>query len=246
MSRPSPVIAVLHRDPQLLVLLKPTGIATTSPDGTRCLAEEARKLDPRAPMVHPTSRLDADVSGVVIFARTREASDALMQARREGRYARTYLAIVERTPEPEEGRWSWPIAIDARDPRLRRALEPGQTGERMQEASSRYAVRARGELASLLSLWPETGRTHQLRVHASRAGSPIVGDTQYGGAAHHAALRARRGARRGARWSRDARAARAGARRHACYVGLRQRRRGVARLIWKHGRRSQNLVQFAR
>ena len=183
MSRPSPVIAVLHRDPQLLVLLKPTGIATTSPDGTRCLAEEARKLDPRAPMVHPTSRLDADVSGVVIFARTREASDALMQARREGRYARTYLAIVERTPEPEEGRWSWPIAIDARDPRLRRALEPGQTGERMQEASSRYAVRARGELASLLSLWPETGRTHQLRVHASRAGSPIVGDTQYGGAA---------------------------------------------------------------
>jgi len=183
---PEPAIAIAHRDAHLLVLIKPPGLATTSPEGERgrSLAAIARRMDPDAPHMHPSSRLDRDVTGLVTFARTDRAIEALLAARREGRYARTYLALVAGAPA-ERGSWEWGIAIDPRDAKLRIALEPGGTGERAQEARSRFERRAvaRDERASLLALFPETGRTHQLRVHCARAGYPILGDTSYGGAA---------------------------------------------------------------
>lgn len=181
---PEPEIAVAHRDAHLLVLIKPPGIATTSPEGEsgRSLAAIARRMDPDAQHMHPSSRLDRDVTGLVTFARTDRAIEALLEARREGRYARTYLALVTGAPA-EQGAWDWGIAIDPRDAKLRIALEPGATGERAQEARSRFERRAvaPGDRASLLALFPETGRTHQLRVHCARGGHPILGDTGYGG-----------------------------------------------------------------
>jgi 23S rRNA pseudouridine1911/1915/1917 synthase len=177
----APPLDVIFRDAELFVVDKPARIATTSPDGKNCLAELATQMNRGAPRVHPTSRLDRDVTGVVIFARTDRAIAALMAARAEGTYRRQYLAIASGVLEADSGRWTWPIAIDPHDKRQRIALEPGQTGERAQEAASRFEVIARAGQATRVHLFPETGRTHQLRVHAARAGHVLVGDVAYGG-----------------------------------------------------------------
>jgi 23S rRNA-/tRNA-specific pseudouridylate synthase len=183
-AREAPELRVAHRDGHLLVVVKPAGIATTSPDPSRAtLASLARALDPRAPRMHPTSRLDRDVTGLVVFARTDEAIAALLEARRQGRYQRTYLAVCAGAPAGESGRWTWTIAIDPRDRTRRVALSEEEKGERAQRAASRWEVRGRAASASALALFPETGRTHQLRVHCAKAGHPILGDTSYGGPA---------------------------------------------------------------
>lgn len=180
MRLPQPT--VLARDADLLVLAKPAGLPTTSPDGKNCLAHlVATRIDPGAPHAHPSSRLDRDVTGVVIFARTDRAIRALLDARAAGTYERRYRAIVTQPPEADAGDWTWGIAIDPRDPRHRVALDPGGKGERAQDARSSFTVLERRAGCALLEVRPHTGRTHQIRVHCARAGSPIAGDTAYGG-----------------------------------------------------------------
>ncbi|MFO0715124.1 MAG: RluA family pseudouridine synthase [Sandaracinus sp.] len=179
---------VLHRDDDFLVIDKPSGLATTSPDGGDCLATRVRALDPRAERCHPSSRLDVEVTGLVIFARTSRGIDAVLRAREEGRYARRYVALARGLTDADargttdHAEWRWEIAIDPRDPRKRRALEPGQRGDRAQHAHTRARVLSRSGLTLCLCLEPITGRTHQLRVHAARAGVPLLGDVAYGGA----------------------------------------------------------------
>ncbi len=170
-------ILIVHRDAQLLVVLKPSGLATTSPDGGDCLVARVRELDPEAPRLHPTSRLDAEVSGLVTFARTARATEILLEARRTHTYRRLYLALVAQPPVDDFGRWEEPIGVDPRDRRRRRVAPEDLEAK---PSATRFEVRARGELA-LLALFPETGRTHQLRVHCAHAGSPIFGDAIYGG-----------------------------------------------------------------
>lgn len=174
---PNVAIEVVHRDAELLVVNKPSGLPTTSPDGGDCLVSRVRELDPDAPRLHPTSRLDAEVSGLVTFARTAKATEALLEARRAKEYGRLYLALVTKAPSDDAGRWELPIAVDPRD-RRRRLVS--STDPEAKPSATRFSVRARGEL-SLLSLFPETGRTHQLRVHCAHAGSPMFGDVIYGG-----------------------------------------------------------------
>ena len=172
-------IEVVHRDAHLLVVTKPSGLATTAPRREDCLT---RRLEGElGERLHPTSRLDAEVTGLVTFAITKEAIVALREARAEGRYGRGYLAIAGEAPSPPTGRWTWSIAIDPRDERRRVALDDGERGERVQRAESSYHVRERVPRAAALWLTPRTGRTHQLRVHAARAGCPLLGDVGYGG-----------------------------------------------------------------
>lgn len=170
---------IAHEDRDLLVVVKPTGVATTAPDGGDSLTDRLERS--RGAKLHPSSRLDAEVTGLVTFAKTKRAIAALRHARAEGRYGRGYLAIASAVPEPREGVWEASIAIDPRDPRLRIAVAPGAAGARVQHAKSSYRVREALEHAAALWLTPHTGRTHQLRVHSAHAGAPLVGDVRYGG-----------------------------------------------------------------
>lgn len=180
---------VLHRSPGVIVVDKPAGLATV-PDlhtaaGTllAIVAEHLERSPDALDSIHATSRLDRDVSGVVTFATVPETADAIARARDEGRYARRYLAVAHGAIEGDSARWSWSIGR-GRDPKLRVARPA--TDPAAKQAFSRVRVVARaaarqGE-AMLLALAPETGRTHQLRVHAAAAGAPLVGDVAYGGA----------------------------------------------------------------
>lgn len=174
-------VAVILRDKHLLVLNKPSGLSTTSPDGSECLTSIAKKLDPTAQRMHASSRLDAEVTGLVTFARTTIAIAALKEAREKGNYKRLYLGLAHQAPSPADGSWRESIAIDSRDPRKRVVAKAGAPSK---EAHTDYRIRATTLNASLLELRPQTGRTHQLRVHASHAGSPLLGDVHYGGKRH--------------------------------------------------------------
>jgi RluA family pseudouridine synthase len=172
-------VTFLAREGDLVAVDKPAGIPTI-PDHAGAshslLARVAHALGLEPARVHPTSRLDRDVSGVVVFALSRAAGERLMKARAEGRYERRYVALAQRAPAPERGVWDVPIGR-ARDPRLRMVK-----GRDAVPASTRYAVAAVAPTrVALLALSPVTGRTHQIRVHASHAGAPLLGDRAYGG-----------------------------------------------------------------
>jgi 23S rRNA pseudouridine1911/1915/1917 synthase len=187
MTDASSGVRVLHRDAQLLVLYKPAGIATTSTDDSPCLTRVAAELDPDAPHLHASSRLDAEVTGTVCFARTRQAIAALLEARQQGRYERSYVALAAGEPKAFTGRWSWSIDHDPRDKYRRVAKAGAADGGKASAASSGrpaetlYQVIGRVPLAALLLLRPQNGRTHQLRVHAAAAGIPLLGDKHYRG-----------------------------------------------------------------
>jgi 23S rRNA-/tRNA-specific pseudouridylate synthase len=177
--RPSVAPTILQRAGDLVAVDKPAGVPTIADHAGAAhalVAVVAGALGMPAERVHPTSRLDRDVSGVVILALTREAAARLMRARAEGAYVRRYFAIAARAPEPERGAWDAPIGV-GRDPRLRAV-----GGRDAVAARTAYEVCARAPGgAAMLALAPVTGRTHQIRVHAAHAGAPLLGDAAYGG-----------------------------------------------------------------
>lgn len=177
--------AVLYQDDQLIVLNKPTGLATQG--GTKTLRHVDALLDvlttpggERPRLVH---RLDKDTSGVLLLAATRKAARWLMQGFKEKRFEKTYQAIVVGIPPEIEGLIDAPIS-----------KQPGRMGEKMQvgaddakSAQTRYRVLKifKKHNLCLIELQPLTGRTHQLRVHCAHLGTPILGDGKYGGKAAH-------------------------------------------------------------
>ena len=175
-------IRVLYRDAGWLALDKPAGLVTTAAGaGARCLVERAKAIAPEATHHHPLSRLDADVTGVVLFALSRRAIEEAERARAAGTYRRAYVGLLPRAPAGD-GAWTWPVAVDPRDA-TRRVIDPEGSGVDSQAARTEYATRAvaLGGVA-LVGFRPVTGRTHQILVHAAAAGVPILGDGMYVGA----------------------------------------------------------------
>jgi 23S rRNA-/tRNA-specific pseudouridylate synthase len=171
---------LLYRDGSWLALDKPVGVVTTPPTtrGGRPLVDEARALAPTVKYHHPLSRLDADVSGVVLFALTHDAIERANTAAAQNAYHRRYVGLVSPAPAGSQGAWTWPVAVDRRD-RTRRTTGPGDDP---QTAETRFEVLARAGAVAFVVFTPVTGRTHQIRVHAKAAGAPLVGDVGYGGA----------------------------------------------------------------
>jgi RluA family pseudouridine synthase len=122
-------------------------------------------------------RLDRDTSGLLLVAKSAYAHQILDRQIRERIMTREYLALVSGEVEAEEGWVDAPIGRHPNDPSLRTVKpggEPARTHFRMVE---RYAG------ATLVELELETGRTHQIRVHMSHLGHPLLGDLRYGGPA---------------------------------------------------------------
>jgi 23S rRNA-/tRNA-specific pseudouridylate synthase len=172
-------VRVIFEDGDLLVVDKPASwvtIAERRGKGRALLDHLASARGLAAEGLHATSRLDLGVSGVVTFAKSARARETLATLRRERRYARAYLAIARGEPSSRTGTWSEAIGR-AEDGKHRRV-----DGRDAAASTSRFDVMAATPTggAALLLLRPETGRTHQLRVHAAHAGVALFGDRAYG------------------------------------------------------------------
>ena len=175
-----PTLSIIGRAADLVAVDKPAGMPTIADQtgASHALVHlAALTLGLPEPRVHATSRLDRDVSGVVVLALTRTAAARLVDARARGAYERRYLAMANRAPGADHGTWNAPIGR-APDPRLRQVS--GRDAVRA-ETHFRVCARAPGGTA-LLAASPVTGRTHQIRVHAAHAGAALLGDRAYGGA----------------------------------------------------------------
>ncbi|MGE5329976.1 MAG: RluA family pseudouridine synthase [Deltaproteobacteria bacterium] len=124
--------------------------------------------------IRPVIRLDKDTSGIVIFAKNAFIQESIIQQMNVGSVQKTYLAIVEGIPSPESAK------IDAPISRLPGSIISRQVSQNGEHAITDYKVITKFNGYSLLEVKPETGRTHQIRVHMKHIGHPIIGDTLYG------------------------------------------------------------------
>lgn len=172
---------VLYRDKDVIAFDKPAGLAVQG--GTNMNVHLDGMLDAltfdakeRPRLVH---RLDKDTSGVLLLARTAASAAWLAQAFRDKTARKTYWALVTGVPRPHRGRIDIAIGKSAAGGREKVVADEDEG----REATTYYAVvEQAAQKAAWLALLPLTGRTHQLRVHLSEIGNPIVGDSKYGAA----------------------------------------------------------------
>ncbi|MEM0898440.1 MAG: RluA family pseudouridine synthase [Pseudomonadota bacterium] len=171
----------LFEDDRVMILNKPAGLAVQGGSGVArhvdgMLEALRNKRGEKPRLVH---RLDRDTSGVLAVAKTRSAAQALAEAFRKRTTQKTYWAIVKGTPPKREGRISnWLAKEQTPDGDRMRVVKHGTAGA--DHAESRYrVVETAGQRLTWLELEPETGRTHQLRVHCLSMQNPIIGDPKY-------------------------------------------------------------------
>ena len=178
--------AIVHEDERLLVLDKPAGLAVHGGSGLTYGVIEALRAARPQETLELAHRLDRDTSGILMVTRKPSALRVLHELLREGRVEKSYLALVV-------GRWELgrklidvPLQTDARVSGERTV----RVGEGGKSARTRFQlVQQFGPRASLVEATIETGRTHQIRVHAAYCRHPVAGDQKYGDAGANAALR---------------------------------------------------------
>jgi 23S rRNA pseudouridine1911/1915/1917 synthase len=181
---------VVYEDDHLLVVDKPAGLVTHPAAGLRehtlvhgLLSHGlAGGIDPERPgVVH---RLDRDTTGLLVLARDEAAHEALTEMLRVRSIERQYVTLVHGRPPSRRGTIDAPIG---RDPRTsgRMAID----GRAPRHAVTHFELAEALGRTSLLDVRLETGRTHQIRVHLSSIGHPVVGDRQYGRGGQELGLR---------------------------------------------------------
>ena len=166
---------ILYQDKRILVAIKPSGVLSTDEEGGMPQLLRDELGDPNA-CVRTVHRLDAAVSGVMVFARSAKASSLLSQQIRERKFSKEYLAVVHGQP-PAEGEL---MDLLARDKQRRITYLTDTPGKEAQEARLTYQVLAQRQGFSLVKIQLHTGRTHQIRVQFSSRGWPLAGDRKYG------------------------------------------------------------------
>jgi len=169
--------SILYEDDRIIVLNKPAGMAVHGGSGLSYGVIEALRAErPNAPYLELVHRLDRETSGCLLIAKRRSELRTLHELMRAGRVEKHYLALVK-------GHWTkGSLAVDF-------ALRKNQLmgGERIvrvdpdgKPSRSRFKPVTRWKHISLMEVELESGRTHQIRVHAAALGHPLAGDTKYG------------------------------------------------------------------
>lgn len=170
-------LPVIHEDDALLVIDKPAGIAVHGGSGVSFgVIEALRQQRPAAKFLELAHRLDRETSGILLVGKKRAALNRLHDMFRESDADKRYLVLVK-------GRWMDPLR-HVRLPLYKYESEGGERRVRVSEdgkpSHTIFRLVARWQGASLLEAQLKTGRTHQIRVHLSHLGYPILGDDKYG------------------------------------------------------------------
>lgn len=173
--------ALLHRDPDLLVVAKPRGLPTLPGGGLfldNTLLARLRLFDPRAAPAH---RLGRSTSGLVLCGRNANSRTALARMFRDDRVQRTYLARISGHPRRDAFVMDQPIGSVPYAPlgSLAAASATGRAARSEVQVIQRNDARREGR-TSLARIRIRSGRPHQIRIHLALAGHPLVGDPLYG------------------------------------------------------------------
>jgi len=196
-SKPKPAakpfgLPIVHEDPSLLVVDKPSGVAVHGGSGvSHGVIELLRAARPEAKLLELAHRLDRDTSGLLLVAKKRGALVELHRMLRDGEVEKVYVAVVKGVPAGKH--------FDIKDALHKYVNAKGERRVAVKEGGMEAVTRVKvlgssGEL-SLLQLRLMTGRTHQIRVHLAHAGFPVLGDDKYGDFEFNRAL-ARQGVKR--------------------------------------------------
>ena len=170
-------LPVVWEDGHLLVVNKPAGMTAHAsnflPD-TPTVAGALAWTRGTDFLFHPVNRLDKGTTGLMVVAKSGYVHNLLRRMLHTREFYREYRGICVGCPSPERGTVSAPIGRDTASTVARMVRPDGA------EAVSHYEVLERREGLSLVKLVPETGRTHQLRVHMASAGCPLAGGWLYG------------------------------------------------------------------
>lgn len=178
-------VPILYQDRWMIAVDKPAGMAV-HPAGRRlggtlihwlhgCFRSDDPACDVVPRLLH---RIDRETSGVVAVGLEAEFQGLVGRQFEDRKVHKTYLAVVHGCPTPREGQIDFGIGPDRRS-RVRLKLEARRDGSG-QHATTSYRVLRSNDRYALVELKPKTGRTHQLRVHMSALGHPLIGDKIYG------------------------------------------------------------------
>ena len=159
---------MLYQDAQIAVCVKPVGL-----DSEHEIPDQLQKQ--LGGQIYPLHRLDKNVGGVMVYARTKTAAADLSRQIQDGKMVKEYVALVHGTP-PQAGDWTDLLFKDSRKNKVFVVKKP-RTG--VKEARLEYTTLCPGE-RSLVRVRLHTGRSHQIRVQFSSRGYPLVGDHKYG------------------------------------------------------------------
>ena len=159
---------ILYSDNQIVVCIKPVCLDSEK-DVPEALKEQL------GGEIFPIHRLDQNVGGVMVFARTKQSAASLSKSVQEGSMVKEYVAMVHGTP-PEKGDWE---DFLFKDSRKNKVFVVKKERKGVKKASLDY-TRLTGASPALLHIRLHTGRSHQIRVQFSSRGFPLVGDHKYG------------------------------------------------------------------
>ena len=162
---------ILHLEPAFVVAVKPVGVSSEDCEGgmPRLLQEQL------GGQIFPIHRLDLNVGGVMVYARTKAAAAKLSQAVQTGAMVKEYRCMVHGTP-PEKGVWE---DLLFKDSRKNKVFVVKRERKGVKKASLEFTRVSDGDPA-LVHVRLHTGRSHQIRVQFASRGFPLVGDHKYG------------------------------------------------------------------
>jgi len=169
--------SIIHEDPRLIVLNKPSGIAVHGGSGLSFgVIEALRKLRPDERQLELVHRIDRETSGCLLITKKRSALRTLHELMRSNKIDKRYMALLI-------GNWRRD-KVDVDVPLLKNSMQGGErvvkVDPRGKDAQTQFRVVERFKSALLVEAKLLTGRTHQIRVHAAYLDTPILGDTKYG------------------------------------------------------------------